>query len=147
MNSIIYSSLAVGHIDNTLLNEMADIYADKNEKTGVTGYLFYFNGRYLLFIESEDDAVFSLMENIRRDHRHTILNEKTYKYDTRLLPGWCMKAIDKTVENLDYAEEVLEQHLMMNKLLNNSNIDISDKLFESIQHVSKIKSRIMLENN
>ncbi len=145
MNSIIYSSLSVGHIDNAKLNEMADDYAENNKKNGITGYLFFFNRRYLQFIESKDDAVFELMKTIRTDRRHTILNEKVFTYNKQLLPGWCMKAIDKTVENLDYAEEVLEQHLMMNKLLNNANLDITEQLFHSIEHVAKIKSRMMLE--
>ncbi len=145
MNSIIYSSLSVGHVNNAILNRMANKFSENNGKAGVTGYLFFFNQRYLQFIESEDDTVFELMETIRKDRRHNILNEKVFKYDEQLLPGWCMKAIDKTLENLEYAEEVLEQHLMMNKLLNDSSLDISEQLFQSIQHVAEIKSRMMLE--
>lgn len=97
MHLIVYTSEVVagmGHIDHVL----ADIVGKaklNNPRLGITGLLFYHNGRFLQIIEGRKDALERLMAAIEKDPRHRnmerLVDESIYQ---RSFEQWNMDSLN-----------------------------------------------------
>lgn len=72
---IIYVSNAAYRFEDFQLQELADQSSEKNQRLGVTGYLYYADEMFMQYIEGEQDVTLKLMDIIRRDERHTVIEE------------------------------------------------------------------------
>ena len=72
MHVIVYQSqnLIPEQDFDTQINDLMKVAQSQNEKFGVTGVLFYFEGQFLQVIEGEQKTLNALMANIKRDSRH-----------------------------------------------------------------------------
>ncbi|RZT59441.1 BLUF domain-containing protein [Leucobacter luti] len=71
LGAIVYSSDATGPVAETQLVELLERARAKNEALGITGILFFRNGRFLQYIEGPHDALRALYADIAADPRHT----------------------------------------------------------------------------
>ncbi len=97
MHLIVYTSEYTGDHQSISL-DLASIEAiakRKNTTLGITGLLFYYQGRFLQLIEGEQDALEQLMSSIEQDNRHTNI---TRLFDTpqgeRHFSQWNMDTFD-----------------------------------------------------
>lgn len=136
MKSLIYLSLSRKEFSDSELVELAKISANKNAAVGITGFLCYQNGRFIQYIEGDEDEINLLMSKIRQDKRHKILTElKSFELVKKRFPTWGMALLKE--ENLTEFnfEESIERNLMYikNEFLHK---DISKNIVW--QHVSLI---------
>ncbi len=100
MHSLIYQSkvhMVLTEEDLELLVGSAVAY---NERYGITGFLSLRTNVFVQYLEGEEEAILSLMEKIRKDPRHEILNEfHLGKQKDRLFPSWSMRYISKYEQN------------------------------------------------
>ena len=104
MHLIVYTSEYVSG-DEDVSKDLSEITAkakQKNPASGITGLLFYHNGRFLQFIEGEKQALDELMSILDGDPRHKnieiIINQAISK---RSLAQWNMDTF-----NLSESEKI-----------------------------------------
>ena len=86
---IIYLSKAAHALKDTELLTLANQTTEKNKRLGLTGYLYYSCGKFFHYIEGSRDVVESLMDIIREDERHRIIEELVdHGHSDRLFSGW-----------------------------------------------------------
>lgn len=92
MRYLVYRSFAVLPLETS-----ADIFSilrqcqDNNPRAGITGYLYYENGKFFQYIEGSDAAVSQLMSRIVNDPRHCAVQVLGSGFrDDRRFPGWDM---------------------------------------------------------
>lgn len=113
MKSVIYLSLAKDEFSENDLIDLAMSAAKKNSGEGITGFLCFQNGRFIQYIEGEEDSLDMLMSKIRHDKRHKILTElKSGELVKKRFPTWGMALLKE--ENLTEFnfEESIERNLM-----------------------------------
>ena len=72
LEQLMYASRQVG-TDEAALSAILESARRHNEKTGITGMLFYRDGRFLQVLEGESDLVMATYERIVKDARHNEL--------------------------------------------------------------------------
>ncbi|WP_309387838.1 BLUF domain-containing protein [Cerasicoccus frondis] len=91
-SSIVYISDAAYTFDPAGLKELADQSSEKNLRIEVTGYVYYNNNQFMQYMEGPKEALLPLMEQIRQDSRHTVLEEiHDQGRPQRLFPGWNLR--------------------------------------------------------
>lgn len=71
LKSLVYSSEAVEHFDDTALEQLLRSARNHNWDANITGALFYRDGSFIQFLEGAPADVDALMERIQNDSRHT----------------------------------------------------------------------------
>jgi hypothetical protein len=97
MRGILYVSRANLVFDEGALQQLASRASMRNATLGITGYLFYQEGKFIQYIEGAWDAVGELMFQINQDQRHNVLN--IFYDDTlakRRFPAWHMRWLQQT---------------------------------------------------
>ncbi len=73
--SLVYASRSVVACDDTRfvpnIRAIREATELQNIRTGITGFLFYFDNKFVQIIEGDFDNVADLYKRIRRDERHT----------------------------------------------------------------------------
>jgi len=114
MYFIIYSSYASVAFDDNSLKALLIEARDKNEKTAITGMLFYFNNQFIQLIEGEETVVKELAKAIAADPRHKhFLILKEGVAESRFFPEWSMgtKSIDaKNFEDVKNFKELNQEN-------------------------------------
>lgn len=91
MKRIVYSSSAVGPVDEQTLADILAVARVRNARRDITGMLLYRDGVFLQLIEGSDVEVDLVLDFIRRDQRHrrlTLLVDE--RISARAFPGWSM---------------------------------------------------------
>ncbi len=91
MRQVIYTSQATSPMSENEIIEMLKQAQKNNNEHGITGVLIFFLGRFVQYIEGEDQEVAQLVQNIQNDIRNTqlvILEDS--QVDTRNFPDWSM---------------------------------------------------------
>ncbi|OIQ84093.1 blue light- and temperature-regulated antirepressor YcgF [mine drainage metagenome] len=107
-HQLIYSSLPVVDVTESLLLEILDSAQPKNSDVGITGLLAFHNGRFIQLLEGSEEAVNRLYQVIRSDPRHTDLKlELNIKTAQRSVPSWNMgftssRNFDVTITGRNY---------------------------------------------
>ena len=87
-----YSSRALTAFDDQALFKLADDAASKNEKLGVTGYLYFKDELFMQYLEGEQKVVEELMAKIATDSRHEITSSIPLpSCPDRVFPHWYMR--------------------------------------------------------
>lgn len=87
LRQIVYVSSGAREYSIAELEEIAEIGARNNGRTGVTGILLHYNGNFMQLIEGETDAVEETFKRISADSRHTgILKLQDDPIDKRRFP-------------------------------------------------------------
>ncbi len=91
MKRIVYSSAAVGSVDEQTLSDILAAARLRNARRDITGMLLYRDGVFLQLLEGSRVEVDLVMEAIRRDPRHrrlTLLLDE--RIEARAFPAWSM---------------------------------------------------------
>ncbi len=92
MKCLVYASFACIDFSENDLAQLATDAAARNAESGVTGYLYFDNGRFMQYIEGEAWAIDLLIGRIERDTRHTIKRVvMDNDLETRRFPTWHMQ--------------------------------------------------------
>lgn len=99
MHLMMYSSDYVGTLKD-MPGDFTNILTTartENPKLGITGVLLYDNGKFLQILEGEKFHLDALLENIKRDKRHTNMEILVdAPISKRELENWNMEAFDIT---------------------------------------------------
>jgi len=122
MYYIIYSSYATAQFTDEQLKDLLIEARDKNDKNGVTGMLYYFNGQFVQLIEGAESTVRQLAKAIAIDPRHKLfVIIKEGMAEKRFFSEWSMglRSIDPgnfegvkcfkelNLDNGDHTESIL----------------------------------------
>lgn len=91
MNRIVYSSAAVGSVDEQTLSDILAAARLRNTRRDITGMLLYRDGVFLQLLEGSKVEVDLVLAAIQRDPRHrrlTVLIDE--RISARAFPGWSM---------------------------------------------------------
>ena len=110
MHLIIYTSKYVGRAE-----EVNDVLADivvrsekNNLESGITGLLFYHNGRFIQVLEGERDSLEGLMSILESDDRHEniqrIVDESIKK---RAFQEWSMDSLNLSEDSTIDPDELI----------------------------------------
>lgn len=94
MGSLLYRSTALKPPTLAELDQMTTAAQRRNQALGITGILYYDDGRFLQAIEGPPDALETVWTSILRDPRHTaieVLNQTLTPM--RLYSGWDLKLV------------------------------------------------------
>lgn len=93
MHLLMYTSEYVGNFNRILLDfpNIIDVSKRENDRHGITGILFYDQGRFVQIMEGKEQNIHQLLDNIRKDKRHknlkVIIDEPVAK---REMKDWKM---------------------------------------------------------
>ncbi|MCP8900041.1 BLUF domain-containing protein [Gilvimarinus xylanilyticus] len=121
MQSILYVSKATQTFDEQALRDLLQQAEERNRTLGITGYLYFKSPYFFQYIESEDNAVETLMDSIAADTRHSIINQlhDTFSGERRF-PDWSMRAISEgTVRKLNLEQIIIDDVVSMNGVYRN----------------------------
>ena len=96
MRGIVYASAARVDFDLAALQQLEAHAAARNVELGITGYLYFENGRFFQYLEGEYEPVTALMERIELDPRHAIEHALfDDQLQARRFPSWSMRALGR----------------------------------------------------
>lgn len=112
----------------------------KNEFAGITGFLLYFEKRFIQILEGEFDDVTALYSAIRKDERHTNARIVWFsEHDHRQFQNWSMESSMQFItENCTelgvrlkflnrFVTETPVPHIMLRDLLVSVSLEIQNK--------------------
>jgi hypothetical protein len=89
--AVVYVSSATKHLEEDEILEILRVARRKNQELDITGMLLYRDGNFLQVLEGPASAVESLIQKIKRDHRHQGLILMSRKnIDERQFADWSM---------------------------------------------------------
>lgn len=105
---ILYISDATFQFDEVLLEELAEQASEKNERLGVTGYLYYDQKQFLQYFEGSPEMVISLMLTIEKDIRHQVIKKLVDRdLRKRRFPNWNMRWVRRSEMQIINLEHLL----------------------------------------
>jgi len=94
LKSLTYTSFAQLDLTATDLENIHRTARHANALNGISGLLIFNGTHFLQVLEGTADAVDALVENLRRDSRHTGFEIRdTSVAEERSFPGWSMKLL------------------------------------------------------
>lgn len=146
MYGLAYVSQASEPFSDRDLRQLADHAAEKNARLDVTGYLVFSQGTFLQYLEGEKRVVGDLMEVIRGDERHQILNVVPLgDVGDRRFAGWSMRYISagdlRTVQLEDILENILKT--MRSPAFKVENI--RNTVMRLVNRLAEVRNRRILE--
>lgn len=113
--SLSYASRAVAGLAPEDLENIVKTAVEHNQKTNITGILFYHQDRFFQYIEGDREDVVALMAKIMCDKRHYyILIRSRCEIKERFFPNWSMKCKNLT----DAEKNMLGETFSWDKLVN-----------------------------
>ena len=106
-----YTSLAQLDVTASDLESIHRTARHANALNGITGLLIFNGTHFLQMIEGAHDAIDALVENLRRDSRHTGLEIRDSSIaEVRSFPGWSMELVRVSTGYFE-AEHHIADHL------------------------------------
>ena len=97
MLQLVYTSREFRPISAADLKRLVARSKIRNERDGVTGFLYYSAGTFLQMLEGDEATVAATFARIEDDYRHTISSVlHKEKSETRLFSQWTMETADPT---------------------------------------------------
>ncbi len=107
MKSLTYTSLAQLDLAATDLEDIHRTARHANALNGVTGLLIFNGTHFLQVVEGMEEAVDSLVENLRRDPRHTGFEIRDLSFvEERSFPDWSMELVQVEASYFEARESV-----------------------------------------
>ncbi len=137
----IYISKATMPITDILIKNILKKSRMHNLKRGISGYLYYEDGYFLQYIESDKPhTINELISVLEKDQRHQIINcFKTSKTGNKLFLDWSMGEIDKNqLINLNLEQQIMNYMKWLKSL--DQSIDVnSSKIWSMVDLLSSHK--------
>ncbi len=94
MKSLTYTSFAQLDLEAADLEDIHRTARNSNALNGITGLLIFNGTHFLQVIEGMEDAVDALVDNLRRDPRHTGFEIRDMSFvEERSFPDWSMELV------------------------------------------------------
>lgn len=94
LKSLTYTSLAQLDLSAPDLEDIHRTARTMNGLNGITGLLIFNGTHFVQVIEGGEEAIDTLVENLRRDPRHTGLEIRDLSYvEQRSFPDWAMELV------------------------------------------------------
>jgi hypothetical protein len=120
---LVYYSRKKRDLPEDELQELVEFASHRNQSMNVSGFLTLNKKYYVQYLEGSNTSLESLMDSIRRDKRHEVINEVTYQIEQKLCSDWTMRYLsDANLGNIQFPD------LMINLL----NLEKS-KAFDTIE--------------
>ncbi|MGI4803590.1 MAG: BLUF domain-containing protein [Janthinobacterium lividum] len=101
MYFLIYSSYAIVDFTHDNLKDLLIQARGKNKSLDITGMLLYLEGKFIQFLEGEEEKVKALYNEIYHDVRHqSVVILKDSHSENRLFADWSMAFSSVTPEEL-----------------------------------------------
>jgi hypothetical protein len=93
--NVVYCSRASAAVDEAAVEDILHTARRFNPLHGITGMLVFGSGIFFQWLEGPRPAVRQLMENLRRDPRHSAVVELSAEEEVRerLFPAWDMERV------------------------------------------------------
>ncbi len=142
ISGIVYLSRATIDFDFDDLKVLSNQASIANGQFSITGYLYFEKGYFLQYIEGEMKAVNTLLNNIKQDDRHEVLNIQVDKeIETRKFPTWHMHQLTKSSLMQINMENVLIDYLTYSSNKNSEDIN-KESIWRMVDKLSKFRKRL-----
>lgn len=130
---LVYSSVRKPSCDEAEIQKILDACKRKNPGRNVTGILLHSDNRFIQYIEGEKEQVLDLYELIKKDDRHTSVNQRDFAPITeRVFPSWEMGYKDMN-NKLSFDTNALASHKAKFEELFSSDLNFSNKGVRTLQ--------------
>ena len=110
LRSMTYTSLARLDLDASDLEAIHQTAERENAARNITGLLIFNGTHFLQILEGDESALRQLIENLRRDQRHSGLEVRHDEpIDQRSFPDWSMELVKVSASGLAATETVRER--------------------------------------
>ncbi len=100
--AVVYVSSATKHLEENEILEILSVARRNNQELDITGMLLYRDGNFLQVLEGPASAVESLIQKIKRDHRHQgIILMSRKNIDERQFGDWTMAFRNMSKDSTD----------------------------------------------
>ncbi|WP_108869716.1 BLUF domain-containing protein [Aquimarina aquimarini] len=141
MKGIVYVSKAIEDFTPVTLHQLAEFASNCNEEHEITGYLYFEKKYFLQYIEGEKGAINRLINNIKNDARHEVLNVQiSTDIKERKFPTWHMQQLTKSSLIQINMENVLMDY-MRNCSKPNSNIN-EEHVWRMVDKLSGFRKKL-----
>ncbi len=107
MKSLTYTSLAQLDLEAADLEDIHRTARDANALNGITGLLIFNGTHFLQVIEGTEEAIDALVDNLRRDPRHTGFEIRDLSsVEERSFPDWSMELVRVEASYFEARESV-----------------------------------------
>ncbi|MCB0323462.1 MAG: BLUF domain-containing protein [Bdellovibrionales bacterium] len=141
--AVAYSSVACRSFSEAELFELSQQAAARNLLLEVTGYLHFKAGTFFQYLEGQSGSVADLMESIRRDPRHKVVNEVDLGLLTeRAFPSWSMRYLPQH-QLVELSLDVVAEHIITNTDTRIYGVARSrERILSIIRKISQFRTRI-----
>ena len=95
LRSLTYTSVARSDLRQSDLAAIHNTALAENARRGITGLLIFNGARFLQILEGSSEALAQLVDNLRRDPRHSNLQVRhDDPIDRRSFPDWSMELVE-----------------------------------------------------
>lgn len=123
MKAITYLSVSAEAFGIEELDDLVATCMANNSRQSITGYLSYFKGRFVQYIEGEPAVVDEAMRAIRNDPRHKIVCEfETASLKYQRFPSWHMRFLSDSMRNSFAYESYIETNLLTLSMTRNPDL-------------------------
>jgi hypothetical protein len=110
LRSLTYTSLARLDLQESDLEAIHETAQRENARRDITGLLIFNGTHFLQILEGEAKALAQLLENLRRDQRHSGVEVRhDHPIDGRSFPGWSMELVKVSASSFAASETVQER--------------------------------------
>jgi len=110
LRSVTYTSLARLDLDASDLEAIHQTAERENAARDITGLLIFNGTHFLQILEGDESALRQLIENLRRDQRHSGLEVRHDEpIAQRSFPDWSMELVKVSASGLAATETVCER--------------------------------------
>lgn len=143
IKGIVYISKAAVGFNLPELKELSEIASECNQQHEISGYLYFEKGYFLQYIEGENTIVDRLLDNIKKDKRHEVLNiQAITEIGARKFPTWHMHRLTKSSLIQINMENVLMDYLTY--CSTKENIDINEEnIWRMVDKLSKFRKKLL----
>ncbi|WP_281613816.1 BLUF domain-containing protein [Flammeovirga sp. SubArs3] len=135
IHGYIYSSESKEPFDHESLTKLQEHSSRKNKEHRITGYLTFKQGIFIQYIEGPKSQLDQLIQNLKKDDRHTFINELYFEKPDRIFENWNMRYID--------FDDLIE--IGFHELLETAFFTINNSFFtkdESIEKINRMLEKI-----
>ena len=110
LRSLTYTSLARLDLESSDLEAIHDTAERENKARGITGLLIFNGTHFLQIIEGDAPTLSQLLENLRRDPRHSGLEVRhDAPIEQRSFPDWSMELVKVSANSLAARDTVQDR--------------------------------------
>lgn len=136
MHALVYQSKAKPVVDLNEIQEMLVKARKYNQKHGITGYLLFYKGDFIQYLEGKKKPVLSLFRKIQEDNRHEFVTLLSFeKIKRREFEAWEMGYEDFNAANnqLQYLKLLVDTFMV-----DDNNVMVPNPTSGKFWHAAKL---------